>query len=405
LLHVVPEGASVEDVTATLRDAEVANHLVGVVSRHVLPKDCLVTGEVAVADLEALAKRAVTVIFSVLDNGSYLLLHLASPAVAADGASHPWAVTSVSSDPTGNAVVFGCADGSIGVTRVDAHSSISWLPKAESAINAVAVSAGGRSALVAAGCSIGVYDLVRKSRVQLLRGHARTVRCMAYIGEDRAISGGDDTHLRIWRIDGGDEIRELVGHAWGITSVCASSVNRIAITSSSSGSLRQWDLDSGRCRGRSMVVDRAEVCVLAADCLCHRVAFGSSDGYVGVHEPESGRLAVRRMHAGTVSGIALLMDVGVVMSCGWDGRLAMYEPDRASKSQHFEDYGCGLGGLCLAPDIRLGLLAGWDGSIGIWDVGRRSFRESRFVFEGPTELSPYRSGPNTQRISPLTPTP
>lgn len=379
LIHVVPPGANIEDTTAILWDAEVANHLVGVVSRHVLPSNCLVAGEIAVGELEALAQRAVMLVFGVLDSESYLILHLASHDVADAGTPHPWAVTAVASTSTGNAVVFGCADGSIGVTKVERRHPISWLPKAESAVNAVAVNATGRSAIVAAGCSIGVYDLVQMVRLRVLRGHTLTIRCLAFLGEDWFISGGDDTILRIWPIAGDREVKELTGHSWGISAVCASHVNNTAFSSSTSGALRQWDIDRSVCRAHFGVC-RSEVSALATDNHCHRIVFGSLDGDVGAYEIKKVWLALGRMHTGAVSGVALLPDSDAVLSCGWDGTLAVWYPECESLARHFAGYGCGFGGLCFAPDIRMAILAGWDGSIGIWDPNRMAFRESRSVF-------------------------
>jgi len=62
----------------------------------------------------------------------------------------------------------------------------------------------------------------------------------------RALSGGGAGSLRLWDLESGKEILKLEGHAGWVNSVAFSPDGNRALSGGAGGALRLWDLESGR---------------------------------------------------------------------------------------------------------------------------------------------------------------
>src|SRR5262249_29490926 len=62
----------------------------------------------------------------------------------------------------------------------------------------------------------------------------------------RALSSSGDGTVRLWDLDTGKELRRLKQDAWVRCGVMFSAVGRPALSASSDGTVRLWDLDSGK---------------------------------------------------------------------------------------------------------------------------------------------------------------
>ena len=66
---------------------------------------------------------------------------------------------------------------------------------------------------------------------------------VAYLpGERTALSASDDGTLRLWDIESGKELHKFEGHAGAIHSLAVSTDGRKALTGGEDGTVRLWDL-------------------------------------------------------------------------------------------------------------------------------------------------------------------
>ncbi len=120
----------------------------------------------------------------------------------------------------------------------------------ESAVVAVAVSAGGS---LLAGCADGTiwqWDLKSSQRVRRIVA-AGPVLCVALSPDGhRALSGHADGILMLWNLDLGTEIGRMSAHGDYVRCVAFAPDGRRALAGSQHGLLVLWDVDGRRVRYR-----------------------------------------------------------------------------------------------------------------------------------------------------------
>ena len=80
-------------------------------------------------------------------------------------------------------------------------------------------------------------------RPRVLESHTDRVRAVALSADGkRAVSGSDDTTLRVWDLDGQTPPRVLEGHTHWTYAVALSADGKRAVSGSYDKTLRLWDL-------------------------------------------------------------------------------------------------------------------------------------------------------------------
>ena len=76
-------------------------------------------------------------------------------------------------------------------------------------------------------------------------GHAGGVVSVAFSPDGKqALSGSNDSTLKLWDIKTGKEIRTFFGHSRGVNSVAFSPDGKQALSGSDDGTLKLWDIET-----------------------------------------------------------------------------------------------------------------------------------------------------------------
>jgi len=85
-------------------------------------------------------------------------------------------------------------------------------------------------------------------QLQTLAGHTGSVNAISITPDGlRALSGSDDTTLKLWNLESGECLQTLAGHTSYVTIVSLTPDGHRAISGSGDSTIKLWNLESGEC--------------------------------------------------------------------------------------------------------------------------------------------------------------
>jgi WD40 repeat protein/tRNA A-37 threonylcarbamoyl transferase component Bud32 len=202
-----------------------------------------------------------------------------------------------------------------------------------------------------------------------LLGHAGPVWGVALSADGRlALSGGQDGTLRLWDLATGREERVLVGAGPEVRAVALSADGRLAL-SASGATLRLWDAAAGQELGKLVGhTNTVKSVALSAD--GRRAVSGGDDRTVRLWDVP-GRREVRRLagHTRDITGVAFVPDGRHALSGSRDQTLRLWDLQTGREVRRLG----GRTGLVLAVAVSAdggrALAGGYDTAVRVWDLG------------------------------------
>jgi WD40 repeat protein len=166
-------------------------------------------------------------------------------------------------------------------------------------------------------------------------------------------------------------IRNLVGHSDSVNACAVTPDGRRVVSASSDGTLKIWDLDSGRVlvtmKGHT---DEVRACEVTAD--GRRVISASADGTLKIWDLEDhkiGRaLATLQGHADWVNACAVTRDGERVISASDDGTLKIWELGSGTLLATLEGHTASVKACAVTADGQRVVSASCDGTLRVWDL-------------------------------------
>jgi WD40 repeat protein len=205
--------------------------------------------------------------------------------------------------------------------------------------------------------------------IRILSGHVAWVNSVALTPDGRrAVSASSDGTLKVWDLESGQEIRTLRGHAGKVNSVALTPDGRRAVSASSDGALKVWDLESGQ-EIRTFQGHAGKINAVALTPDDRRAVSASSDGTLKVWDLESDH-EIRTLggHVGKVNSVALTPDGRRAVSASSDRTLKVWDLESGQEIRTLRGHAGGVNFVALTPDGRRAVSASSDRTLKVWDL-------------------------------------
>jgi hypothetical protein len=182
---------------------------------------------------------------------------------------------------------------------------------------------GSRVLASSLGGALRIYRLSGTGRTEVTSS-GPTVRSLVVLQNKIAVGCGDDQTLRAWDLKSLDEVRRMrIKTAVDMLAVAV--FGPIILCACGDGTLRQWDLNSGK-RGWTLSGHSGRVRCVAATEDGRRAVSGGDDGNLRLWDPRNGAVGkALQAHVGPVTSIAISDDGRWVVTAGADKSVRIWD--------------------------------------------------------------------------------
>jgi sterol desaturase/sphingolipid hydroxylase (fatty acid hydroxylase superfamily) len=205
-------------------------------------------------------------------------------------------------------------------------------------------------------------------KCKLLAGHARAVTSVALSADGTVgVSGSEDGTLKVWDVRTGKEQFTLKGHTRAVRSVGISGDAKRIVSGSFDRTVKVWDVQT-RSEKLTLKGHAGAVLSVAISSDGSRIVSGSADLTAKVWDAATGRLErTLEGHTGAVLSVAISADGERVVTASW--RTAKVWNGRTGRAiSVLSGHTDLVYGAALSPDGKHAVTGGFDLKVRLWDA-------------------------------------
>ena len=248
---------------------------------------------------------------------------------------------------------------------------------------------------LAVGSSIGVwmYDARTGEELALFTGHTEPIWAVAFSPDGKTLASGavrkprwwrEDSEIFLWDADTGEHLATFkrppeIASEWeaidqlDITSLAFSPNGKILANASSEGTIRLWDIDTGRYR--TILEGHVTVSSLVFSPDGKTLASGDWGNTILLWDVDSGeQRAVFKGHMDRVWDLAFSPDGKTLASAGWDNTILLWNVDTGSVRHALTEHEWLVMSVAFSPDGKTLASGSYDKTIRLWDANTGNLR-------------------------------
>jgi WD40 repeat protein len=343
------------------------------------------------------------------DDHTVKLWELEAGRCGSDRHGHKTGVTNISVGPDGKYAV-SCAgfepsfatgqpDTSIHVWDLETGDHHGTLDGHRAPVNAVEVIPPGKCAVSASNdASLRVWDLESTRQLREMTGHGSGIASLALTPSGkRVISGAglgprhNDFTLMVWDLENGSVVRVIRGHGGLVNFVAVMPDGRRIISSGDDSSIKMWDLDSGEELRTFAFPNPVAIAVTADE---RYLVAGSRAGFLKAWNLEHGAENNLPDFSGRRGALTLIPGGHNVIFASTNNDLVIWDLDRHTAASTLRGSGARINVTVLAPDSNYALSGSDDQTLRVWDI-RRNAEIATFVGESEIQAVAISGQPAT----------
>jgi hypothetical protein len=225
-------------------------------------------------------------------------------------------------------------------------------------------SGSGKSSLMRA----GIIPRLKKYPGQC-ESHSTRVNAVAVTSDGRrAVSGSTDGTLRIWDLESGQTLRTLEGYGNSVVAVAITSDGRRDLSGSDDGTLRLWNLENGQILC-TLEGHTGGVIAVAVTCDRLRAVSAATDGTLRLWDLETGQtLRALKGHGAWVNAIAVTPDGRRAVSVSNDLTLRLWDLESGQSVCTLQGHMRAVLAVAITPDGCRAVSAAADKTLRLWDL-------------------------------------
>jgi WD40 repeat protein len=215
-----------------------------------------------------------------------------------------------------------------------------------------------------------VFTWPTGTQVARFTEHNDAIRSVAWLDDEKLISGSVDREIKLWTVDEKASFLTLKGHSRGVNTTCLLDDGKTLVSASTDNSLRVWNLESGTLI-RALTQHTKPVNALAvrpAEGGLPMVASCSEDRTIRFWQPTIGRM-VRYVRVGSEAlNIAWTDDGTRLLAACVDGQVRVIDPDELKVTQVLPGIDGWAYAITVNPDDQTVALGGSNGQIMMLEI-------------------------------------
>jgi hypothetical protein len=200
---------------------------------------------------------------------------------------------------------------------------------------------------------------------QTLVGHQSRVTSVAFVDENRLISGSDDFTVRHWNLKTGQSSAPAAGHSSHVRGIAVDQASDRFYSVSEDGSLREWSFNNPPDGTQlSQCGSPLFCCAISPD--GRRLAMSGSGGSIWLWDRKNARIERSWVsHSSSIECVALSRSGKWLATCGWEGAV-IWDPETGDRVASIPIVG--VLAVAFSFDDRALFVADTEGKLGLWSV-------------------------------------